>query len=78
MGAFIIYATLITNGMMGTIEFKKGSFQSETECVKFLSEHNDIINGTLRDYIKTKEPNASVLFVGCAERSKLLSKGESI
>ena len=78
MGAFIIYATLMANGMIGTIEFKKGSFNSEPECTKYLTENNQIIIKTLQQYIARKEPNASVLFVGCAERSKLIPEGETI
>jgi len=77
MGAFIIYATLMANGMIGTIEFKKGSFQSEPECIRFLSENNDLINTTLKDHISKREPNAVVLFIGCAERYKLIQRGES-
>tara|TARA_R110002012_G_scaffold54244_3_gene139161 strand:- start:7775 stop:8008 length:234 start_codon:yes stop_codon:yes gene_type:complete len=74
MGAFIIYATILVNGTIGVIEYKQTMFKTDVQCVQFLEQNNAHINGTLKEHLKKREPNSTVLFIGCSERNKITNE----
>ena len=53
-----------------------GTFKTNKECVTYLEEYNKHINESLQDHLNKKEKGASVLFIGCSERSKFISTNE--
>ena len=71
MSVFIIYATVLASNMVHMIEYKGASFKTQTDCIQYLQQQNTHINLTLQQHLKKKEPNSTVLFIGCSERSKL-------
>jgi 3-deoxy-D-manno-octulosonic acid (KDO) 8-phosphate synthase len=70
MGTFIIYATLLINGMVSVIEYKKESFETDTACIKYLQQNNSHINQTLKEHLDKTNRSSAVLFIGCSERNK--------
>jgi len=71
MSVFIIYATVLASNMVNVIEYKGTSFRTQTDCIQYLQEQNTHINLTLQQHLEKEEPNSTVLFIGCSERSKL-------
>ena len=71
MTLFVIYATVLASNMVHMIEYKGTSFRTQTDCIKFLQEQNNHINFTLREHLDKEDPNSTVLFIGCSEKSKL-------
>ena len=71
MSVFIIYATVLASNMVNVIEYKGTSFRTQTDCIQYLQEQNMHINLTLQQHLEKEEPNSTVLFIGCSERSKL-------
>ena len=75
MGAIVIYATIILNNVVGVIEYKRELFKSNEECIAYLQTYNEHINSTLKEHLDKKENGATVLYIGCSERSKFVQEG---
>ena len=75
MGAVVIYATIILNNVVGVIEYKRELFKNNEECIAYLQTYNDHINNTLKEHLDKKENGATVLYIGCSERSKFVQEG---
>ena len=75
MGAVVIYATIILNNVVGVIEYKRELFKNNEECIAYLQTYNDHINKTLKEHLDKKETGATVLYIGCSERSKFVQEG---
>lgn len=76
MATVVIYATIFVAGIVSVIEYKGDTFKTNKECVTYLEEYNKHINESLQDHLNKKEKGASVLFIGCSERSKFFSTNE--
>tara|TARA_R100000988_G_scaffold85765_1_gene48623 strand:+ start:98 stop:334 length:237 start_codon:yes stop_codon:yes gene_type:complete len=76
MGAVVIYATLLLNGMVNVIQYKADTFKTYEECISYLQTYNLHINKTLEEHISKKEKGATVLFIGCSEKSKFVTEGD--
>ena len=55
MGAVVIYATLLLNGMVNVIQYKADTFKTYEECISYLQKYNLHINKTLEEHIYKKE-----------------------
>lgn len=75
MGVIVIYATIIINNVIGVIEYKGELFKSNEDCITYLQTYNDHINKTLKEHLDKKEKGATVLYIGCSERSKFVQEG---
>ena len=75
MGVIVIYATIILNNVIGVIEYKGELFKDNEECITYLQTYNDHINKTLKEHLDKKEKGATVLYIGCSERSKFVQEG---
>ena len=75
MGVIVIYATIILNNVIGVIEYKGELFKSNEDCITYLQTYNDHINKTLKEHLDKKEKGATVLYIGCSERSKFVQEG---
>ena len=75
MGVIVIYATIILNNGIGVIEYKGELFKDNEECITYLQTYNDHINKTLKEHLDKKEKGATVLYIGCSERSKFVQEG---
>ena len=75
MGAVEIYGTIILNNVVGVIEYKRELFKNNEECIAYLQTYNDHINSTLKEHLDKKEKGATVLYIGCSERSKFVQEG---
>ena len=75
MGIIVIYATIILNNVIGVIEYKGELFKSNEDCITYLQTYNDHINKTLKEHLDKKEKGATVLYIGCSERSKFVQEG---
>ena len=62
---------MLASNMVNVIEYKGTSFRTQTDCIQYLQEQNTHINLTLQQHLEKEEPNSTVLFIGCSERSKL-------
>ena len=76
MATVVIYATIFVAGIVSVIEYKGDTFKTNKECVTYLEKYNKHINESLQDHLNKKEKGASVLFIGCSERSKFISTNE--
>ena len=76
MGAVVIYATLLLNGMVNVIQYKADTFKTYEECIQYLQTYNLHINKTLEEHISKKEKGATVLFIGCSEKNKFVTEGD--
>ena len=76
MATIVIYATIFVAGIVSVIEYKGDTFKTDKECISYLQTYNDHINKTLQEHLKKKEKGATVLFIGCSERSKFISAYE--
>ena len=76
MGAVVIYATLLLNGMVNVIQYKANTFKTNEECIQYLQTYNLHINKTLEEHIAKKEKGATVLFIGCSEKKKFIQGGD--
>jgi len=76
MGAVVIYATLLLNGMVNVIQYKADTFNTYEECISYLQKYNLHINKTLEEHISKKEKGATVLFIGCSEKNKFVKEGD--
>ena len=91
MSAFVIYATILINGLVSVIEYKGQDFVDQDKCLHYLVKenkhinetldkhlkqtYNDHINKTLKEHLNKKENGAIVLYIGCSERSKFIQEG---
>ena len=78
MGVIVIYATIILNNVIGVIEYKGELFKDNEECIIYLQTYNDHINKTLKEHLDKKEKGATVLYIGCSERSKFVQEGTGV
>ena len=78
MGVIVIYATIILNNVIGVIEYKGELFKDNEECITYLQTYNDHINKTLKEHLDKKEKGATVLYIGCSERSKFVQEGTGV
>tara|TARA_E500000178_G_scaffold314158_1_gene332173 strand:- start:1171 stop:1407 length:237 start_codon:yes stop_codon:yes gene_type:complete len=78
MGVIVIYATIILNNVIGVIEYKGELFKSNEDCITYLQTYNDHINKTLKEHLDKKEKGATVLYIGCSERSKFVQEGTGV
>jgi len=76
MGAVVIYATLLLNGMVNVIQYKADTFKTNEECIQYLQTYNLHINKTLEEHIAKKERGATVLFIGCSQKNKFIQEGD--
>ena len=76
MGAVVIYATLLLNGIVNVIQYKADTFNTYEECISYLQKYNLHINKTLEEHIYKKEKGATVLFIGCSEKNKFVKEGD--
>ena len=76
MGAVVIYATLLLNGMVNVIQYKANTFKTNEECIQYLQKYNLHINRTLEEHIAKKEKGATVLFIGCSDKNKFVTEGD--
>ena len=76
MATIVIYASIFVAGMINVIEYKGSTFKTNEECIEYLQTYNDHINKTLQDHLNKKEKGATVLFIGCSERSRFLNGNE--
>ena len=76
MGAVVIYATLLLNGMVNVIQYKANTFKTNEECIQYLQTYNLHINKTLEEHITKKEKGATVLFIGCTKKDKFIQEGD--
>ncbi len=76
MGAVVIYATLLLNGMVNVIQYKANTFRTNEECIQYLQTYNLHINKTLEEHIAKKEKGATVLFIGCSQKNKFIQEGD--
>ena len=73
MATIVIYATIFVAGMVNVIEYKGDTFITNEDCIKYLQTYNDHINESLQDHLNKKEKGATVLFIGCSERSRFIN-----
>ena len=73
MATIVIYATIFVAGIVSVIEYKGDTFITNEDCISYLQTYNDHINETLLDHLNKKEKGATVLFIGCSERSKFIN-----
>ena len=79
MSAFVIYATILINGIVSVIEYKGADFVNQDKCLHYLVKENKHINETLDTHLKqTYRGDASVLYIGCSQRGNFTGKNESI
>ena len=79
MSAFVIYATILINGIVSVIEYKGQDFVNQDKCLHYLVKENKHINETLDTHLKqTYRGDASVLYIGCSQRGNFIGKNETI
>lgn len=79
MSAFVIYATILINGIVSVIEYKGEDFVNQDKCLHYLVKENKHINETLDTHLKqTYRGDASVLYIGCSQRGNFIGKNETI
>ena len=79
MSAFVIYATILINGIVSVIEYKGEDFVNQDKCLHYLVQENKHINETLDTHLKqTYRGDASVLYIGCSQRGNFIGKNETI
>jgi len=76
MATVVIYATIFVAGIVSVVEYKGDTFRTNEACISYLEKYNTHINESLQDHLNKKEKGASVLFIGCSERSKFISTNE--
>jgi ABC-type Fe3+-hydroxamate transport system substrate-binding protein len=75
MTTVVIYATIMLNNIVSVIEYKGEVFKNNEECIIYLQKYNSHINKTLKEHLDKKETGATVLYIGCSERSKFIQEG---
>ena len=75
MTTVVIYATIMLNNIVSVIEYKGESFKNNKECISYLQTYNDHRNKTRKEHLDKKETGATVLYIGCSERSKFIQEG---
>ena len=75
MTTVVIYATIMLNNIVSVIEYKGEVFKNNEECIIYLQKYNSRINKTLKEHLDKKETGATVLYIGCSERSKFIQEG---
>jgi len=75
MGAVVIYATIMLNNIVSVVEYKGEVFKNNEGCITYLQKYNNHINKTLKEHLDKKETGATVLYIGCSERSKFVQEG---
>ena len=79
MSAFVIYATILINGIVSVIEYKGEDFVNQDKCLHYLVKENKHINETLDTHLKQKyRGDASVLYIGCSQRGNFTGENETI
>ena len=79
MSAFVIYATILINGIVSVIEYKGEDFVNQDKCLHYLVKENKHINETLDTHLKqTYRGDASVLYIGCSQRGNFIGENETI
>ena len=75
MVTVVIYATIMLNNIVSVVEYKAELFKNNEECITYLQKYNNHINKTLKEHLDKKETGATVLYIGCSERSKFVQEG---
>ena len=78
MSAFVIYATILFNGVVENLEYKGGSFASQEECINYITNNREHISDTLRKHLNNVYPNSEVLIISCSDRVNFVSEDETV
>jgi len=78
MSMIVIFATILFNGQVESLEYKGNRFASQEECTDYIAKNGNHISTTLKQHLDKIYPNSTVLIIACSDRTNFVSDDETV
>ena len=78
MNMIVIFATILFNGQVQSLEYKGNKFASQRECTDYIAKNGNHISTTLKQHLDKVYPNSSVLIIACSDKTNFVSDDETV
>ena len=78
MNMIVIFATILFNGQVQSLEYKGNKFASQRECTDYIAKNGNHISTTLKQHLDKIYPNSTVLIIACSDRTNFVSDDETV
>ena len=74
----VIFATILFNGQVQSLEYKGNKFASQRECTDYIAKNGNHISTTLKQHLNKVYPNSTVLIIACSDKTNFVSDDETV
>ena len=78
MNMIVIFATILFNGQVQSLEYKGNKFSSQRECTDYIAKNGNHISTTLKQHLNKVYPNSTVLIIACSDKTNFVSDDETV
>ena len=78
MKMIVIFATILFNGQVQSLEYKGNKFASQRECTDYIAKNGNHISTTLKQHLNKVYPNSTVLIIACSDKTNFVSDDETV
>ena len=78
MNMIVIFATILFNGQVQSLEYKGNKFASQRECTDYIAKNGNHISTTLKQHLDKIYQNSTVLIIACSDRTNFVSDDETV